>query len=280
MVSLRYEVHVASSCVVRDAQTLQHRLSSSKGSGGLAKISSTHPLFFGGWGGTAGDIALLKTRRARAPRRPLDDLDGEVLSDGDEAHESHEMTAAAFIMSCGSDVSADDVPVLLLPNPVASLLVAGRWPSLLLLIRWHRNLQAARRGRASGPIPNWPPPESSVWEAAGAHEQPGDVAAGDFTPDSLCGMRDSLRGWARTVARMHGVCANVRGRGPRPRVGVLGSDLSDMGFAKSNRLGPEYEILFVILGKPHALLQRFPGRCWARRQALYHFSRLLPRCQC
>ncbi len=53
-----YDVHVQEVFPAVRPELLTHKLSRHVGSGGLGAISLTHPLFLGGWAGTAGDVLL------------------------------------------------------------------------------------------------------------------------------------------------------------------------------------------------------------------------------
>ncbi len=92
----------------------------------MAKISLVHPLFVGAWANTAGDVPLVSTSRAN---HDVDDIDGPADS-GDEL-EVAPQAASVALARLGYMGSASDIPVLLVPDPVALLVFKGSWKKVL-----------------------------------------------------------------------------------------------------------------------------------------------------
>ena len=133
------------------------------------------------------------------------------------------MRASALLGSWGVTSNADDIPILLLPYPVAVLLANNRWRNCLILSRWHHTLhldlkRPRRKGQAPqvlpGPLPDWPPPNSSVWVDVGSNQiqdsQPlgrlsernahGAGAGGiSFAPEACDELVSELRRWSEPI---------------------------------------------------------------------------------
>ena len=140
----------------------------------------------------------------------LSDSDSDSDSDAsirgaDEAEWSPD-TAATVLAGWGlGDLDPDEIPILLLPEPIAYLLIARQeWCDLFFQASWHKSLLGSSGRSWPGPdnMPvfqdvDWPPLDSPVWtcndgedathaEAAAAHDQPppdldGQAACRDIT---------------------------------------------------------------------------------------------------
>ncbi len=180
---------------VTQPEFLLHKCSRHRGSGGMAKICATKPLFLGAWGGTAGEVSL---RNTDAPPATEDNVDGLEM-DSEPAEPEAEL-ASEILERHRCATSADEIPVLLLPLPVAMLVCKGIWKHVLLLVRWHFTLDVFdRRRRPSCIVPDWPPQGALVWDNVGKSSAPIDEVAEAFTPEVLANMSDMIRGWARIL---------------------------------------------------------------------------------
>ena len=116
--------------------------------------------------------------------------------------------ANEVLRTWGIESDASNVPVLLVPYPIAVLICSGHWHTLLLLTRWHIQLncrQDQRRianGELAGPIPDWPPHDSQAWMQQG---QNGCVpAVAPMSASSLASIAKELRRWAPTILAAEG----------------------------------------------------------------------------
>lgn len=167
--------------------------------GGLGRISSLRPLFIGAWGNRAGDVCL----------RP--EGCGRVCFEGGDFQGEQDIvlpastSAASVLQEWGMNANADDIPVLLLPFPIALLACHQQWRKLLVLARWHPqiNLEHDCRTKATklhGPIAAWPPSESPVWEHVGRNlEEHWRLAETPLTASSLATIASELRRWAPAI---------------------------------------------------------------------------------
>jgi hypothetical protein len=188
-----YELCVESRYECMQPEVLSHKASRHRGSGGMAKITTSKPLFRGGWGESANDV-MLRPCRGRASDRAANDtdVDGDAMSDDDGP-----ATSSVVLGNFGAS-QAEEIPVLLLPFPIATLIFKGSWAKLVLLIRWHASLHSHAERRPLGPIPDWPPPGALVWDQVGGvcsimH----DGELDPFTPDTLANVSDAIRNWSR-----------------------------------------------------------------------------------
>jgi hypothetical protein len=141
-----YDVSVEEVFTVQSKEVIAFRCDRYEGRGGATKIKPTKPLFVGHWAGTAGGISC-------SNNGPVDDPSASVLAD-------------TVLQGWGFNISADDVPVLLLPAPISGLVAKHRWRRILLLNRWNTILhyQAEhRRRRTYGPLQGWPPDNAGMW---------------------------------------------------------------------------------------------------------------------
>jgi hypothetical protein len=162
-----------------------------------SRISATQLLFRGVWGADAGGVGAHDAGAVRLLRGVC--LFGSRRS---QAAPADTMSAKALLRAWGVGAAAEDIPVLLLPFPVAYLLSVRAWGSFLLLARWHRGLHMHRFSRASrlpGPVLGWPPRDSAIWARIGVEgwSRAGGGAGG------RAGKRRGQRGrrFQRTVAR-------------------------------------------------------------------------------
>ena len=72
------------------------------------------------------------------------------------------------------DLEPSELPVPLMPFPIAYLVTKGTWSTILILLRWHSALHQHQHRRPVGPIPTWPPGDAEVWEQSGQHARPPD----------------------------------------------------------------------------------------------------------
>ena len=179
--SLRIEdVH---ECV--DDISINHKRSRVCGLGGLSRIDRNHPLFLAHWGGVPGNDGDSQSSA------------GQVLL---RTQAGEQMCAQAILDANAGGYIAGELPVILLPFPLAYLAKKGSWSNILILLRWHSTLHQHRHRRAVGPIPTWPPGDAEVWQNLGQHRQPPDeddvAQALPLSAESLERFARVIRGWA------------------------------------------------------------------------------------
>ena len=135
----------------------------------LKKISKGDRLFIGDWGGVAGDVPMcchddIGKWRWHNDCETADDLPGLLSDDSDSDiemdiekiepdgdpmmsdSEDHEVlkpsqaTARDVLHDWGLPLDANDIPVLLLPEPIAFLIYSGQWRHVVVLAHWHAQL--------------------------------------------------------------------------------------------------------------------------------------------
>lgn len=175
-----YDVQVSDAVLCEAPEIIMHKLSRRRGSGGLSRISVSFPLFRAHWADCAGDVRLKQN--------------GVTVR------------AAEQLQRWGVRCSPDDVPVLLLPRPIAYLVMKASWSRLLCLAHWHETLNlnvGDREARRQGPVAGWPPDDSRVWgrlgESAQLQDGDGDEAAPSLTRETLKQLADQIRAWAPAV---------------------------------------------------------------------------------
>ena len=161
----------------RSPPHMHHKQIRSLGSGGLGRISCTHPLFRGHWGVGDGSSA--------------DDLQLRSLT-------GHLATARQVLTNLRlASLEAHELPVVLLPWPLAFLVTKGSWPRLLVLTRWHAGLHQHRQRRSAGSLEQWPPDDAETCTQVGQDAGPAGAIwhAEPLTPQSLQELSDLVRGW-------------------------------------------------------------------------------------
>eukprot|EP00972_Heterocapsa_arctica_P052622 7743667-Heterocapsa_arctica.AAC.1 len=78
------------------------------------------------------------------------------------------VSAKALLRAWGVDSAAADLPVLLLPFPIAYVVSVRGWDNLLLKAAWHQSFNMFKPGcrhfpSSPGPVPGWPPDCAPVW---------------------------------------------------------------------------------------------------------------------
>ena len=116
-------------------------------------------------------------------------LSDSSADDGGTAAAAGQSCASEILQAWGIDTPADDLLVLLLPEPIVYLLSRGQWQDLLLRTSWHHRLVLAH-GILVPSLPfdaiAWPPENSPTWEQVGMHaatllvDDPPDLDAQDF----------------------------------------------------------------------------------------------------
>lgn len=113
----------------------------------------------------------------------------------------------------GARIDPAQVPVLLLPYPIAVLVCNGLWSDLVLLTRFHRDLDLVgtlrrrqKRQRAiPGPLAGWPPETSTAWpsncgqDGAGVQEGGDGDAARNLTPEALEQIASDIQRWSSPI---------------------------------------------------------------------------------
>ena len=177
-----YELSITDARVVVQPQHIFDKLTRQRGAGGIARASTSQPLFVPSWPEDAAEVRL-----RRSPGL------GPLPHDFDEATDS--VRAADVLRAWDIRTLAERVPVLTVPFPLAYLVAARCWHKLVLLTRWHKSLNLYERRRRAhqyiGPLAGWPPDrtpdEAEVWSRCGQHDSPHmiDDPAFDFMPDNL-----------------------------------------------------------------------------------------------
>ena len=96
------------------------------------------------------------------------------------------------------------LPILILPYPIACLIVSGVWDKILLLSRWHVSLAAGQRLSSNiGVLPGWPPENSSALSLMHVNLHPegefGDLACEDLSLEFLETSVAQIRAWSQSV---------------------------------------------------------------------------------
>ena len=125
-----------------------------------------------------------------------------LSSDSDD--EAELFTATDALRHWGVDVEAEEVPVLLLPQPICFLILQRDWKTIMMLTSWHERLRTCEgltpwRGRPLFDL-QWPPPDSQVWAAAFRHRQHLDVESQpEVNSDELLLIASQIRRWSGAV---------------------------------------------------------------------------------
>ena len=81
---------------------------------------------------------------------------------------------SAIIEEWGIAGAIEDVPVLIVPEPIARVIQAGLCRTVLLLLKWHKGIHTEKHapgGRWSGPCPSFPPENHTIWRKIGHIEK-------------------------------------------------------------------------------------------------------------
>ena len=101
------------------------------------------------------------------------------LSDTDDEEILDTSNAADVLALWGLAAHADDIPILLVPEPIAFLISQGRWTEVMILCSWHNLINADGhqlwQGRHLFAEVPWPPLEHQVWTRIGDHDQQADA---------------------------------------------------------------------------------------------------------
>ena len=107
-------------------------------------------------------------------------------TDGDEDDDDAglllgDVPAADILEKWGITTLADDIPVLLVPEPIAFLVCRNEWQDLLLRVCWHDSLvlRTGQRWRSGMPLLSsiaWPPSWSLALLQAHMHAETRDAA--------------------------------------------------------------------------------------------------------
>ena len=98
--------------------------------------------------------------------------------------------AGPLLRSWGVEQDAADVPVLVVPFPIAYLVTVRAWTHLMVLTRWHKAAfghdirwkgQDPSAGRV---VPSWPPDDAACWAQSGMRQNDDD-RNNDLTPEFL-----------------------------------------------------------------------------------------------
>ena len=183
-----------------------------------ASILPQHGLVIADWRPYEGDFALQDPLDNNTSHTPiLSDSDEDLQEDlhelpeppndsqAQDAASGHKQYAQSFLRSCGMENDAQDVPVLLLPESVAFLILSGDWNDIVLQTSWHKRLVTS-----TGAVPwkttplfnelAWPPADSPVWQKSGLYvsDEP-TVCIPDLNEYELERIADRLRKWAPTI---------------------------------------------------------------------------------
>ena len=184
-----------------------------QGEGPVAKISGTSsPLFKGVWSdrSPASDVALCARGRS---------IRAQGVGEPDRT-----ITVAAVLRSWGIEVDAADIPILLVPFPLACLIMTRTWTRLVLHCRWHVSLvnYNQKRTYAAGPVADWPPGDAAVWANTNAaapvkHDAP-------LSAETCMTLSQSLARWASAA-----LAGEQLPDGERPRMEEAVQTLSAWG---------------------------------------------------
>ena len=195
-------------------------------------MSPNWPLCIGDWSGRAGEVVCQSPHHKcswywqghEVPKgiqqttdpselipAQLSDSDSDSDSDvsiggADQAEWSPAHTAATVLAGWGlGGLDPDEIPILLLPEPIVYLVIARQeWCDLFFRASWHKSLVGSSGRCWPGPMDmpvfqdvDWPPLDSPVWTCndredgtAAAHDQPlpdldGQAAWRDITLQSI-----------------------------------------------------------------------------------------------
>ena len=115
-------------------------------------------------------------------------------------------TAKSVLREWNISVPAQDVPVLLMPLPIAYLMSAGAWKYALLLARWHRRFTgqgwSRTAARYEGPRLGWPPRDAALWAHVGESILTKDAPeVTDMTAGFLGWALQQFRVWSQEILR-------------------------------------------------------------------------------
>ena len=135
-----YDMVIEDVSCCRHAEVLHFKTVTDHRTGGMARINMS-TLFYGYWANTAPDVVV----DSCGDDEPLPDLE-------DDTGTSSHCTAAELLARWGCNVNANDVPVLLVPEPILFLVEKKMWSHLFVLVRWHCRFY---RGQHRGAHGNW-----------------------------------------------------------------------------------------------------------------------------
>ena len=95
------------------------------------------------------------------------------------------------------DLEIKQLPIILVPEPIAFLILQGRWHHIVSRLSWQRGLWAEKR--VSALLPMWPPPGSEPWRHVGQHLPKVDDQMFDYNPCVCVAMANNLRRWSSTL---------------------------------------------------------------------------------
>ena len=160
---------------------IHHKQARTAGSGGLGRISATQPLFVAHWGSDPQGGAALRRLEGPAGTR---------------------VTAEDVLRAAALEISAAEIPVMILPWPLAFLINKRAWSSVLIRIHWHSSLRQHRHRRPEGPLLGWPPADSEVWRPqrpASADADADAQAIPPLTGESLDKLARIVRSWGPSL---------------------------------------------------------------------------------
>ena len=150
------------------------------------------------WGGSADNVMFSSAPKFDWWSRPVPDVEEAgvgQLSDSEGSMSSHKSTnsggrgmlssdseeggacqallsASELLHTWGITVPAKDIPVLLLPEPIAFLIGHGEWTELMLQVSWHKLLHKVSGDADMSMLQpifetvSWPTFESPVWKCS------------------------------------------------------------------------------------------------------------------
>ena len=159
----------------------------------LVKLHNQKFLSIVDWGGAAADVELgcpgaWKWSAASFDCHQGQGTDELILSDSDGVEDDDDaglllgdVPAADILKKWGIATLADDIPVLLVPEPIAFLVCRNEWQDLLLRACWHDSLvlRTGQRWRSDMPLLSsiaWPPSWSLALLQAHMHAETRDAA--------------------------------------------------------------------------------------------------------
>ena len=158
--------------LVHGPQHLSLRLGKPHQEDGVSKINLNQPFFMGVWGGSASEFEVRRVSQTSVTPAPVSV--SRVLD-------------AWAIKGDGSEL-----PCLLVPFPIAALLMRNRWRHLFACTRWHNNMspqnQSLRIKCRPGVLAGWPPESSRAWGCEAEEE----IDPVDFDPDHCAEIAQAL----------------------------------------------------------------------------------------
>jgi len=93
------------------------------------------------------------------------------------------------------NMDAADVPAVLLPEPVACLILARQWNDMLSVLSWQKHLR--EKDVISTLLPSWPAAGTAPWRHIGEHRAP--PASQDYSAQECLDMANHFRRWSHHV---------------------------------------------------------------------------------